>query len=82
MLVYDYNALKGYQPYREEVISYLDRNCEYYGLHMKEPCYGKVIKDIIYNPSFAEDPTGTVYYVCEGHYECIEGGKYEPSAGL
>jgi hypothetical protein len=62
-----------YQKFTKEIITYKDFACEFWG-KANEPCWGPVIEDVIYNVE------GGVrdYYVCTGHYACIEGGPYEP----
>lgn len=66
-----------YIPYEEEIVTYKQIHCNWFGINDKEPCYGKVIKDYIYFKGY-DGSEGTEYYTCEGHYDCIENGSYVP----
>lgn len=68
---------KDYEFFEKEIVSYKRFDCKWFGKNKEEPCWGKVIEDKYYPSGFINGREVT-YYTCEGHYDCIEGGKYEP----
>jgi len=71
---------RNYIPYEKEITKIAFKHCNYYGTNPTEPCWGQVVEETVHLPNFRENPEGELYYFCQGHYDCIEGGSYEPEA--